>query len=37
MVILVTLGLWSDGRREIVDWPMARREDHQEWDVLVQR
>jgi len=37
MVILVALGFWPDGRREILDGQMAKREDHQEWDVLVQR
>jgi putative transposase len=37
MVILVALGFWMDGRREILDWQIARSEDHQEWEVLVQR
>ncbi len=37
MVILVALGFWSDGRREILDWQIAPSEDHQEWEVLVQR
>jgi transposase-like protein len=37
MVILVALGFWTDGRREILDWQIARSEDHQEWEVLVQR
>ncbi|MEO6893085.1 MAG: transposase [Ktedonobacteraceae bacterium] len=37
MVILVALGFWSDGRREVVDWQIARSEEHQEWEVLVQR
>ncbi len=37
MVILVALGLWSDGRREVLDWQIARSEEHQEWEVLVQR
>lgn len=37
MVILVALGFWKDGRREILDWQVARSEDHQEWEVLVQR
>jgi putative transposase len=37
MVILVALGFWPDGRREILDWQVAGSEDHQEWEVLVQR
>ena len=37
MVILVALGFWSDGRREILDWQIAGSEDHREWEVLVQR
>src|SRR5260221_587974 len=37
MVILVALGFWPDGRREILDWQIARSEDHHEWEVLVQR
>lgn len=37
MVILVALGFWSDGRREVLDWQMARSEEHQEWEVLLQR
>lgn len=37
MVILVALGFWSDGRREMLDWQIAWSEDHQEWEVLVQR
>src|SRR5258708_30435615 len=37
MVILVALGFWPDGRREVLDWQIARSEDHQEWEVLVQR
>lgn len=37
MVILVAPGLWPDGRRKILAWQMARCEDHQEGDVLVQR
>src|SRR3989442_224593 len=36
MVILVALGFWTDGRRAILDWQIARSEDHQEWEVLVQ-
>jgi putative transposase len=37
MVILVALGFWPDGRREILDWQIARSEDHHEWEILVQR
>lgn len=36
-VILVALGFWPDGRREILDGQVASSEDHQEWEVLVQR
>lgn len=36
-VILVALGFWPDGRREILDWHVADSEDHQEWEVLVHR
>jgi transposase-like protein len=36
-VVLVALGFWSDDRREVLDWQIARSEDHQEWVVLVQR
>jgi putative transposase len=37
MVILVALGFWEDGRREVLDWQVGKSEDHQEWEVLVQR
>jgi Transposase, Mutator family len=37
MVILVALGFWTDGRREVLDWQIAHSEEHQEWEVLVQR
>lgn len=36
-VILVALGFWPDGRRQILDWQMADSEDHREWEVLLQR
>jgi hypothetical protein len=36
-VILVALGFWPNGRREILDWQIAKSEDHREWEVLVQR
>lgn len=35
MVILLALRFWPDGRREVLDWQVARSEDHQEWEVLV--
>lgn len=37
MVLLVALGFWPDGRREVLDWQVASSEDHREWEVLVQR
>jgi putative transposase len=37
MVVLVALGFWEDGRREVLDWQLARSEDHTEWEVLVHR
>jgi putative transposase len=37
MVVLVALGFWEDGRREVLDWQIARSEDHTEWEVLVHR
>ncbi|HLZ61492.1 MAG TPA: transposase [Ktedonosporobacter sp.] len=37
MVVLVALGFWEDGRREVLDWQIARSENHQEWEVLVHR
>ncbi len=37
MVVLVALGFWANGSREVLDWQIARSEDHQEWELLVQR
>jgi hypothetical protein len=37
MVVLLALGFWEDGRREVLDWQIACSEDHQEWEVLVHR
>jgi transposase-like protein len=37
MGILLARGFWRDGRREILDWQIARSEEHHEWDVLIQR
>lgn len=36
-VILVALGFWPDGRRELLDWHIAQSEDHRAWEGLVQR
>jgi putative transposase len=39
MVVLVALGLWSDGsgRREVVDWELAESESEVAWTKLLQR
>jgi putative transposase len=37
VVILVALGFWPDGRREILDWQLASREDHTQWELLLNR
>jgi putative transposase len=37
VVILVAMGLWPDGRREILDWQLAISEDHTQWEVLLKR
>lgn len=37
MVVLVALGFWANGSREVLDWQIARSEDQQEWELLVQR
>ena len=37
VVILVAMGFWPDGRREILDWQLANSEDHTEWEVLLKR
>jgi putative transposase len=37
VVILVALGFWADGRREILDWQLSNSEDHAEWEVLLNR
>jgi transposase-like protein len=37
MVILVAPGFWEDGRREVLDWQIAKSEDQNAWEVLVQR
>lgn len=37
VVVLVALGFWEDGRREILDWQIAKSEDHTEWESLLHR
>jgi hypothetical protein len=37
VVILVAMGFWPDGRREILDWQLANSEDHTQWEVLLKR
>jgi hypothetical protein len=39
MVVLVALGLWTDGsgKRHILDWEVADKEDKTAWERLVQR
>jgi putative transposase len=37
VVILVALGFWPDGRREILDWQLANSEDHNEWQTFLER
>jgi putative transposase len=37
VVILVALGFWPDGRREILDWEIANSEDHTHWERLLNR
>lgn len=39
MVVLVALGLWTDGsgKRQILDWEVADKEDQTAWERLVQR
>src|SRR5436305_8563619 len=37
VVILVAMGFWPDGRREILDWQLAKSEEHTEWEVLLKR
>jgi len=38
-VVLVILGFWNDGsgRREILDWEIAKSEEHTEWEKLLNR
>jgi len=39
MVVLVALGLWTDGsgKRQILDWEIADKEEQASWERLVQR
>lgn len=37
VVILVAMGFWPDGRREILDWQVATSEEHTQWEVLLKR
>jgi transposase-like protein len=37
VVILVALGFWPDGKREIVDWQLAKSEDHAQWEPFLKR
>ncbi|GAC1566256.1 MAG: hypothetical protein NVS2B2_38950 [Ktedonobacteraceae bacterium] len=37
VVILVALGFWEDGTREILDWQIAASEEHTHWETLLNR
>src|SRR5436305_8032827 len=37
VVILVALGFWPDGRREILDWERASSQDQTQWERLLNR
>lgn len=37
VVVLVALGFWEDGRRDILDWQIAKSEDQTEWETLLHR
>ena len=39
IVVLVALGLWTDGsgKRQILDWEVAEQEEQDSWERLVQR
>jgi len=36
-VVLVALGLWPDGTRQIIDWDVAKAEDQASWETLLNR
>jgi putative transposase len=35
--VLVALAFWKDGRREVIDWEIAKSEEQAEWEKLVDR
>ncbi len=37
VVVLVALGFWPDGRREVLDWEIASSEAHTPWQRLLER
>jgi hypothetical protein len=37
VVVLVALGFYKDGRRQILDWEIATSEEHSQWEVLLHR
>ena len=37
VVLLVALGFWPDGRREILDWEIESLEAHAQWELLLNR
>jgi putative transposase len=37
IVILVALGFWENGTREILDWQIAASEEHTQWEGLLNR
>lgn len=37
MVILVALGFWEDGTRDILDWQIAPSEEHTQWESFLHR
>jgi transposase-like protein len=37
VVVLVALGFWPDGRRQVLDWQIATSEEHTQWEKLLQR
>jgi hypothetical protein len=36
-VVLVALGFWENGTREILDWQIAPSEEHTQWETLLTR
>src|SRR5947209_18025293 len=37
VVVLVALGFWPDGRRQVLDWEIAGSEEHTQWQKLLER